>query len=60
MASILALILGSIPVVYVFLFALLRFSHDSREPPLIETSVPFIGPLFGLILGMQKYFVELR
>lgn len=45
---------------YVFLSALLRFTQDPMEPPAIETSVPFISPLFGMLSGMQSYVVKMR
>jgi hypothetical protein len=60
MASTLALVLGFVAAAYVFLSALLRFTQDSKEPPAIETSIPFISPLLGLISGMQKFTVNLR
>jgi hypothetical protein len=60
MASTLLLILGCVVAVYVFLLALLNLTQSSEEPPVIETSIPFITPLRGLLPGMQKYFVDLR
>lgn len=60
MTSILALVLGSVGAAYVFLSALLHFTQDSKEPPAIETTIPFISPLLGLIAGMQRFFVKLR
>lgn len=60
MTSTLALVLGSVGAAYVFLSALLHFTQDSKEPPPIETTIPFISPLLGLIPGMQRFFVKLR
>jgi hypothetical protein len=60
MTSTLALVLGSVTAAYVFFSALLRVTQDSKEPPAIETSIPFISPLLGLILGMQTFTVNLR
>ena len=45
---------------YVFLSALLRFTQDPMEPPAIETSIPFISPLLGMLSGMQSYVVKMR
>jgi hypothetical protein len=60
MPSMLTLVLGSVAATYVFLSALLRLTQDSKEPPAIETSIPFLSPLHGVILGMQKFTVKLR
>ncbi|KAL2359993.1 hypothetical protein RJZ56_007146 [Blastomyces dermatitidis] len=59
MTSPLVLALGIILGAYVILSALLHLTQDAKEPPMIETSIPFVSPLFGLILGMQKFMVEL-
>ncbi|APA07187.1 hypothetical protein sscle_02g019570 [Sclerotinia sclerotiorum 1980 UF-70] len=56
----LLLVLGSLAATYVFFLALLRFTQASKEPPAIETTIPFITPLLGSIPGMQKYAVKLR
>ncbi|TAQ91216.1 hypothetical protein B7494_g441 [Chlorociboria aeruginascens] len=55
-----ALVLCCVAASYVFFSSLLRFTQDSKEPPVIETSIPFISPLLGLIFGTQKYTVRLR
>jgi len=60
MTSTLTLILSSLAAAYVFFPAFLRFTQDSKEPPAIETSIPFISPLLGLIPGMSKFTVKLR
>lgn len=60
MTSSLVLVVGIIAATYVFLSALLHFTQDSKEPSAIETSIPFMSPLLGLLPGMQKYFVKLR
>jgi hypothetical protein len=60
MPSTLTLVLGSVAATYVFLTALLHLTQDSKEPPAIETSIPFLSPLRGVILGMQKFTVKLR
>ncbi|KAI0102133.1 cytochrome P450 [Nemania sp. FL0031] len=61
MASTLALVLGSAAAVYVFLLALLHFTQDPKEPPVIGTTIPFISPLFGIVFsGMQKFSTKIR
>ncbi|EEH19329.1 hypothetical protein PABG_01648 [Paracoccidioides brasiliensis Pb03] len=60
MPSPLVLALGFVLGAYAFLSALLHLTQDAKEPPMIETSIPFVSPLLGLILGMQKFVVELR
>ncbi|KAI0184116.1 cytochrome P450 [Xylaria flabelliformis] len=51
---------GSIASLYLFLRILLSFTQDAQEPPAIETSVPFLGPLIGLLRGKSRYYVALR
>lgn len=60
MTSTLALCLGSLAAAYAFLSALLHFTQDAKEPPVVETSIPFVSPLLGLIPGMQNFFVKQR
>lgn len=60
MTSALGLCLGSLAAAYVFLSALLHLTHDAKEPPAFETSIPFISPLLGLIPGKQNFFVKQR
>ncbi|ROV92756.1 hypothetical protein VMCG_09085 [Cytospora schulzeri] len=60
MASTFALVIGYLAAAYIFLYALLHSTQNSKEPPTIETSLPFVSPLFGLISGMQKYCLHLR
>ncbi|OAX85450.1 hypothetical protein ACJ72_00175 [Emergomyces africanus] len=60
MTSPLMLALGPLVAVYAFLSALLHFTQNPKEPPMIETSLPFLSPLLGYVLGMQKFIVKLR
>lgn len=60
MPSTITLVLGFVAATYVFLSACLRLTQDPKEPPAIETSIPFLSPLYGVILGMQKFTVKLR
>lgn len=60
MTSTFALYVESLIAAYVLLYALLHFTQDAREPPAVETSIPFISPLFGIIPGMQNFFVKQR
>lgn len=60
MPSTLSLCLGSLAAAYVFLSALLHFTQDAKEPPAVETTIPFVSPLLGLIPGKQKFFVKQR
>ncbi|KAJ8124727.1 hypothetical protein O1611_g8912 [Lasiodiplodia mahajangana] len=52
--------IGSLVSIYIFLRVLLFLTQDAREPPAIETSIPFLGPLLGLIRGKTQYYVALR
>lgn len=34
---------------YVLFWALLHITQDAREPPTVEDSIPFIGPIIGMM-----------
>ncbi|VUC35731.1 unnamed protein product [Clonostachys rosea] len=59
MTSPIVLVIGCAGATYLFFSALLHFTQDNKEPPLLETSVPFISPVFGLVSGTSKYFIKL-
>lgn len=46
----------AILVLHLFFYALLRFTHDSKEPPAVETLIPFISPLISLGRGGYRYW----
>ncbi|KFA70700.1 hypothetical protein S40288_07349 [Stachybotrys chartarum IBT 40288] len=52
--------LGCVGAAYVFLAALLHLTQDPKEPPTLETSIPFLSPMSALFQGMPKYLVSLR
>lgn len=54
------LVLGGIVCFYVFLRLLLHFTQDATEPPVIETSIPFISPILGMIQEKSWYHIRLR
>jgi len=60
MTSTITLVISIVTGAYAFFAALLRFTQDAKEPPAIETWIPFLSPLLGLILGMQKFTIRLR
>jgi hypothetical protein len=60
MPSVAVALIGTLGAAYAFLFALLHFTQDPREPPVVEAAIPFLSPLKGQLSGMQKYFVALR
>jgi hypothetical protein len=35
-------------------------AHDSREPPLAPSSLPFVGHMLGLMKSKFNYYVDLR
>ncbi|KAI0470471.1 cytochrome P450 [Xylariaceae sp. FL0804] len=45
---------------YVFLRLLIQGTQDAREPPAIETGIPFIGPLIGMAREKALYYIRLR
>ncbi|KAI1323903.1 cytochrome P450 [Xylariaceae sp. FL0255] len=60
MASISTLILCLGLATYTLLYTLLRLTQSANEPPAIQTSIPFISPIFGMLSGMQKFSVRMR
>ncbi|KAI9167951.1 Cytochrome P450 monooxygenase nodJ [Paramyrothecium foliicola] len=60
MPSTIVLALGFVGAAYVFLAALLNYTQDPKEPPMLETSIPFVSPMFGFLPGMPKFLVKLR
>jgi hypothetical protein len=60
MPSILVLSAAGAATVYLVLRALLHVLHDEREPPAVETAIPFITPLIGMMREKNKYHIRLR
>ncbi|KAI0098510.1 cytochrome P450 [Nemania sp. FL0031] len=60
MALDITLVIGGFVSTYIFLRVLLFLTQDAREPPIVAASVPFLGPLFGLVWGKAQYYVTLR
>ncbi|KAK7734693.1 hypothetical protein SLS53_007797 [Cytospora paraplurivora] len=55
-----ALVLGGIAATYVFLQALLHLTQDSKEPPVVSSSVPFPSPILGMIRWSMDYYPHMR
>ncbi|KAI1760118.1 cytochrome P450 oxidoreductase [Hypoxylon sp. FL1150] len=45
---------------YVFIWTLLRFTQDSREPPTLENAIPFLSPVIGMVTRGSKFHSYLR
>ncbi|KAI0388634.1 cytochrome P450 [Xylariaceae sp. FL0594] len=60
MWSQLAAAVGVVIATYVFFHALLHVTHDSREPPLVATSIPYIRPILGMLRQSSRYHNYLR
>lgn len=45
---------------YVFLRLLLHFTQDPREPPAVETAIPFISPIVGMLTKKVDFYTGLR
>lgn len=54
------LVCGGIVGVYVVLRFLLHFTQHAKEPPAIETGIPFLTPMIGMIREKSKYYIRLR
>ncbi len=60
MLLVLTTFLAGIVAVYILSYALLLQTQDSNEPPLIQTSIPFLSPILGMIKHKTLYYVHLR
>jgi hypothetical protein len=60
MASVFAAILGGFVSTYLFLRLLLHYTQDTKEPPAIATSVPFIGPILGMMTKRTHFYTYNR
>lgn len=52
--------LGGLAATYVFLWALLHLTQLANEPPTVGTSVPFIGPILGMIRHKSRFHAHVR
>lgn len=60
MSGTLAAVATGVIAIYGFLYLLLHYTQDAREPPPVSTTLPFIGTMVGLARKKSKYYVELR
>lgn len=60
MPSGLVVALAGAVTVYLLLRALVRLTQDSREPPMVETTIPFITPILGMGSKKADYYIYLR
>lgn len=60
MAMNFSVIAGAVAAIYVSLRLLLHYTQDPREPPSIETLIPFASPVIGLSRKKAHYYVMLR
>jgi hypothetical protein len=56
----LTLVLLILPVFYIGLSLLLHLTQDPQEPPVVDTILPFLSPMLGMVRKKTKYYVELR
>lgn len=45
---------------YVFLWVLLRFTQDVKEPPSVEDAFPFLTPIFGMMRAGSSFHSRVR
>jgi hypothetical protein len=58
--SLLATTVGGLAATYVFFWALLQFTQDANEPPLVLTAVPFLSPIVGIVRRSMDFYVYMR
>ena len=56
----LLLLLVLLAVLYALFEYVVAGKHDSREPPLIPQSIPYVGHLLGLIQIGSRYYAKVR
>ncbi|KAL2136890.1 hypothetical protein VTI74DRAFT_616 [Chaetomium olivicolor] len=45
---------------YVFLWALLYFTHDFQEPPLVSSTIPFLSAVMGMVKWSMGFYTHMR
>lgn len=60
MATDYTIFLGALTGIYVCLHLLLYYTQDRREPPSVDTLVPFVSPIIGMSKKKTRYHIELR
>ncbi|XXH01839.1 hypothetical protein Hte_008201 [Hypoxylon texense] len=60
MISNITAVVASLAGFYVFLWALLRFTQDAREPPTLENAIPFLSPVISMVMRGSKFYSYLR
>jgi hypothetical protein len=45
---------------YAFLWALLHFTQDDKEPPLVLTGLPFLSPIIGAVKWSMGFYNYMR
>ncbi|KAI0402398.1 hypothetical protein F4802DRAFT_375393 [Xylaria palmicola] len=60
MLLVISTFLAGLVAVYILAYALLFQTQDSNEPPLIQTSIPFLSPILGMIKHKTLYYAHLR
>ncbi|KAI0191057.1 cytochrome P450 [Astrocystis sublimbata] len=53
-------IIGLLTSTYIFLWALVFFTQDSKEPPLVPTLLPFIGPMIGMKRRKGRFYTYMN
>lgn len=50
----------SIAVTYGSLWVFLQLTQDSKEPPLVSATVPFISPIIGMVKWSMGFYTHMR
>lgn len=58
--STLASAIGGVAATYVFFWALLHFTRDPKEPPLVSTAVPFLSPILGMVKWSMGFYGHMK
>ena len=60
MVNTLVSICARLAAAYAFLWSLLRFTQDEREPRVVDTTIPFISPLITMYSAGVRYWNKNR
>jgi len=51
---------SSVAITYASLWVLLQLTQDSKEPPLVSATVPFISPILGMVKWSMGLYTHMR
>lgn len=59
MPSLLLTIFGGLVVTFAFLYCLMHSTQHADEPPVLESTMPFLSPMIGM-RKKEKFYISLQ